>query len=138
MTLSRETELGTISVSNIIFAQLIAEAFNKDACKGRIWPATRRGRQIGSDQKFSISDFASCIEVEYSDDGENIDIVFSVIVRFGTSIRSLTNALADYVADAICQRQGRKPNQIRIRITGVRSRQVARRNLEVVKSYASE
>ena len=103
-----------------------------------MWPSTKKGRQIGSDAKFSISDFAGNIEVEPSFDGDSVDIEFSVIVKFGTSIRKLTDAVADYIADTIYQKQKKKPNQIKIRIAGVKSRQVARRNLEVIKRYGTE
>ena len=138
MTLSRETELGTISVSNILFAQIIADSFQQASCRNKVWPSTKKGRQIGSDAKFSISDFAGNIEVEPSFDGDSVDIEFSVIVKFGTSIRKLTDAVADYIADTIYQKQKKKPNQIKIRIAGVKSRQVARRNLEVIKRYGPE
>ena len=100
--------------------------------------ATKKGRQIGSDAKFSISDFAGAIEIEPSLNGDNVDIEFSVIMKFGTSIRSLTDALSDYIADTILQKQNKRPNQIKIRITGVKSRQIARRNLEVIKRYEPE
>ncbi len=138
MTLSRENELGTISVSNIFFAQIIADSFNQESCANKVWPATKKGRQIGSDAKFSISDFAGAIEIEPSLNGDNVDIEFSIIVKFGTSIRSLTDVLSDYIADTILQKQNKRPNQIKIRITGVKSRQIARRNLEVIKRYEPE
>ena len=138
MTLSKETELGTISVSNVLFAQIIADSFQRADCRDRVWPATKRGRQIGSDAKFSVSDFAGAIEVEPSFDGGSVDIEFSVIVKFGTSIRKLTDVISDYIADTIYEKQGKKPNQIKIRIVGVKSRQMARRNLEVIKRYGIE
>lgn len=138
MTLSRETELGTISVSDVLFAQIIAESFELEPCRDRVWPATRKGRQIGNDQKFSIGEFASHIEVESSFDGESVDLEFSVIVKFGTSIRALTDAMADYIAEEIERKSGKKPCQITVRISGVKSRQTARRSLEVIKRYGEK
>ena len=137
MTLSRETDLGTISVSNILFAQIIAESFEQEACRGKVWPATRKGRQIGNDQKYSISEFASHIEAEPSFDKSSVDLEFSVIVKFGASIRRLTDAVCDYIADELYKKQGKKPCQITVHISGVKSRQTARRSLEVVKRYAA-
>ncbi len=136
MAVSKETQLGTVSISDIMFAQMIAESFKIPACEERVWPATKKGRQIGSDQKYSLSEFAGHIEIEKSLDGESVDLAFSVIVRFGTSIRRLTDALGDAIAEEILKRLGRKPQQITIRVTGVKSRQIARRNLEVIKRYA--
>lgn len=137
MTISKDTELGEIAVSDIMFAQVISECFKSETCLGRVFPATKKGRQIGSDQKYSISEFASHIETEKSFDGESVDLTFSVIVKFGTSIRSLTDVLGDDIAEKIQQKLGQKPRQITIRITGVKSRQIARRNLEVIKRYAA-
>ena len=77
-------------------------------------------------------------EVERSFEGNSVDIEFNIIVKFGTSIANITNDISDYVADTIYKKQGKKPNQIKIRIAGVKSRQVARRNLEVVKRYGTE
>lgn len=136
MTISRETDLGTISISNAIFAQIILDAFEQESCRGKVWPATRRGRQLGGDQMPDAADYGSHIEAERSLDGTSIDLEFSIIIRFGSSIRKVTDALGDFIAEAICEKQGRYPHQIKIRIAGVRSRQIARRNLEVIKNYA--
>lgn len=138
MTLSRETELGTISVSNVLFAQIIGESFKAESCKDKVWPSTKKGRQIGSDGKFSLSDFAGHIEVSPSLDGDSIDLEYSVIVKFGTSISSLCDAMADYIAETIFEKQGKRPNQIKIRIAGVKSKQVAKRSAEVIKRYDIE
>ena len=138
LTVSRETELGTITISNLLFAQIIADSFKIESCTGKVWPSTKKGRQIGSDGKYNLSEFASNIEVERSLYGESVDIEFNIIVKFGTSIRNITDDISDYVAGVIYKKQGKKPNQIKIRIAGVKSRQVARRNLEVVKKYESE
>lgn len=135
MTISRETQLGTISVSNLLYAQIIAESFRQEGCEGKIWPATRKGRQIGTDQKFSISEFASHIEAAESFDGDSVDLEFSVIVKFGTSIREVTGTVADFIAETVEAKLGKKPCQISIKISGVKSRQVARRSLEVVERY---
>ena len=138
LTVSKQTELGTISVSNLFYAQIIRESFEQESCLGKIWAATRKGRQIGSDQKFSVGEFASHIEAENSFDGAGADLEFSVIVRFGTSICKLTDDVCSYIAETLYEKQGRKPNQIKIHIVGVRSRQTARRSLEVIKRYAAD
>lgn len=137
MTLARETELGTITVSNLLFAQIIADSFKLDACKGKVWPSTKKGKQIGSDMKFNLSEFASAIEVEERAEEDNIELEFHVIVKFGTSIRTVCEAIADDVAASIEKKQGKKPSQIKIHVAGVKSKQIAKRNLEVVKRYGT-
>lgn len=138
MTLSRETELGTITVSNLLFAQIVADSFKLEGCRGKIWPATKKGKQIGSDMKFNLSEFANTIEVEEVPDDNRFDLEFHVIVKFGTSIRTVCEAVADEVAASIERKHGKKPRQIKIRVTGVKSKQVAKRNVEVVKRYGTE
>ena len=138
MTLSRETELGTITVSNLLFAQIIADSFKLEGCKGKIWPATKKGKQVGSDMKFNLSEFANTIEIEEIQDGETMNLEFHVIVKFGTSISTICGNIADYIAMSIEQKHGRKPGQIKIHVTGVKSKQIAKRNLEVVKGYGTE
>ncbi len=138
MTLSRETELGTISISNLLFAQVIAESFRIEACKGKVWPAAKKGRQIGSEKKFNLSEFANAIEIEESPYDGRIDIEFSIIIKFGVSISGVCEAAANYIANRIEEKQGKKPHQIKIKVTGVKSKQIAKRNLEVVKRYGIE
>ena len=138
MILTRETELGTISVSNLLFAQIIADSFKLEGCRGKIWPATKKGKQIGSDMKFNLSEFANAVEIEESLDDGRIDLEFYVIVKFGTSISSLCESIADVIAASIEQKHGSKPRQIKIRVTGVKSKQIAKRNVEVVKRYGTE
>jgi len=135
MTLARETNLGTISVSNLLFAQIIAESFKLEPCKGKVWPSSKKGRQIGSNMKFHLSEFANAIEVDENPDNGRLDIEFSIIVKFGTSIRSLCEVITDHIAQIVEEKQGYKPNQIKVRIAGVKSKQVAKRNLEVIKRY---
>ena len=138
MTLSKETRLGTITISELLFAQIIADGFKLEGCKGKVWPATKKGRQIGSDSKFNLSDFASAIEVEESADGNNLDLTFNIIVKFGASISTIGDTLADEIAKSIEEKQGKKPNQIKIRVVGVKSKQIAKRDVEVVKNYGTE
>lgn len=138
MTLAKETNLGTITISNLLFAQLIAECFKLESCKNKVWPATKKGRQIGTDMKFNLSDFASAIEVEETGEDGCMDITFSVIIKFGTSIGAVCEALANGLADNVQQKHGKRPNQIKIHVVGVKSKQIAKRNLEVIKNYGTE
>jgi len=135
MALTRETNLGTISVANLFFAQMIADSFKLENCKGRVWPATKKGKQIGSTAKFNLSEFASAIEIEESEYVGRMNIECSVIVKFGSSISSICETIADHTAAMVEKKYGGKPYKITIHITGVKSKQIAKRNLEVVKTY---
>ena len=135
MTISKTTELGTINVSDLIFAQIIERSLRQTGCRDKVWPATKKGRQIGNDAKVSAADIAREIEVEASSDGSNFELTFNVIIKFGAGIRKITDLLTDYISETVLNKHGRKPDLIRIRIVGVRSKNIAKRNLEVVKRY---
>lgn len=137
MTLARNTELGSITISNTIFAQIIFDGMTLPQCNNMIWPATKRGRQIAIGSRFNDTDFAMNIDSDYDDNG-NMVIEFNVIVRFGISIKRITKHLADYVADEIEYDSGKKPSVIIINIAGVRSRHKAKRNTKVVYRYDAE
>ena len=136
MTVSKETRLGTISLSNEVFAQIIFDGLLQEPCIDRIWPSTPRGRQVGIIDRFTDSEFALYISAGRDAD-ERITLEFSVIVQFGLSIKSLTGTLADYIADRILAMEGDRPSMITINIAGVRSRHKARRNTKVVYHYES-
>ena len=138
MALTRENDLGTISVSNLFFAQMIAGSFKTDVCKGKVWPSTKKGRQIGSPAKFNLSEFANAITVEPSGHPGRVNIECSVIVKFGTSISAICEAIADYTAETIEKKQIGKLYKITIHVAGVKSKQIAKRNLEVTKTYELE
>ena len=135
MSLYKSTDLGTVKISNVLFAQMIVNSFRQKECAGKIWPATTKGKQIGNDQKYNISDVASHIILKHSSDCEDLELEFNVIIMFGNIISKITTCVADYISDCIEKNFGKKPNRIIIHITGIRSKQIARRNLEVIKQY---
>lgn len=136
MTLEKNTKLGKITLSKLYFAQIIAGSLQQPSCADKVWASTKRGRLIGAGAKLNLSDLASHIEIEQSEAGYALE--FSVITKFGASIRQISDLLADDIAERLQTEQGEKPAQIKIRIAGVKSKQIARREVEVVKSYAVE
>ena len=77
------------------------------------------------------------IDVDYID-GMRISLEFSVIIRFGLSIRRVTKRLADDIRSAAEESLGLDVARITINIAGVRSRKDARRNTKVVFDYVSD
>lgn len=134
MSVARENRLGTISLSNAVFAQIIFDGMLQESCADRIWPSTPRGRQVGVIDRFTDSEFSMYINTDRDQDGR-ITLEFSVIVQFGLSIRKLTGMLSDYIADRISELDGDRPSVITINIAGVRSRHKVRRNTKVVYHY---
>jgi Uncharacterized protein conserved in bacteria len=136
MTLVKDNDLGSITISNLIFAQIIFDGMMQPECKDMVWPATKRGRQVGIVNKFTDNEFALYIDVDYDDEGRLV-IEFNVIMKFGVSIKKITKILADYIAREIKLDCGKNPSIITINIAGVKSRHKAKRNTKVVYRYES-
>lgn len=137
MALMKENDLGVITISNAIFSQMIFDGTMTSECADKIWPATRRGRQVGIGGRFTDADLSMNIDVDYDED-DNIKMEFNVIVKFGISIKTTTRILSDFIADSIENLSGRKPAEITINIAGIKTRQnKARRNTKVVYRYES-
>ena len=73
----------------------------------------------------------------YSEEG-TVKIEFSVIMKFGASIRAVTRKVSDYICERVREFLPEEPIQITVDIAGVRSKQVARRNTKTVYRYESD
>ena len=135
MTLSKNTELGQITVSDQIFADMLIDAAKSPECEGKVWPSTKRGKIIPEGRSY-LSDVASVIDVEKDEDMLCLDIY--VVIKFGASIKKVVESLCSHIADTIMERQGTGPVHINVHVTGVKSKQVARRDLLVIKEYGTD
>ncbi len=138
MSLKKTNDLGTISIANSVIAQIIFDGMEQEGCRNRIWPSTPRGRQIGKVARFMDTEFSMYLDPQYDQD-ERIHLEFSVLCRFGISIRQTTKVLADYIAETIKSYSGRYPAEIIINIAAVKTRnKKARRNTRVVYRYEAD
>ena len=134
MSLEKKTELGDVKISDQVIANIITKTMSAADYNEKIWPATLKGRQIGVLPKIVDAEFASNIIVEL-DDNDTVILEFSVITRFGVSIRRITRRLSDQIHDDIKYSLGLNASMITINIAGVKSRHIARRNTKAVYKY---
>ncbi len=134
MTLTKKTDLGTVTLSDNIIAEILSDVFQEASYSNRIWLSTRRGRMITKMLYLSDSELKRSIDCTFDEQGR-VRLRFSVVVQFGISIRRVTRIIADRVAERIEEALGFPPSVITIEIAGVRSRQMARRNTKVVYRY---
>ena len=134
MRMEKRNELGMLYVPNTLISRIIYGGMKLPECAEKIWPATPRGRQIGIVPGLNDNEFAMYISAVMNDIGE-IRLEFSVIVRFGTSIKLMTKVLSDYVADNIMDDFECERLEITINIAGVKSRRKAKRNIKVIHRY---
>lgn len=137
MTYTRSTNLGEIKISDLVIARIILDAMSAPDMKGIIWPATVHGRQLGRRTRSLDSEFASNIECSYSEEEGSV-LEFSVIVKFGISIRKTTRELSDRIHDDIEYVSGISTDLITINIAGVKSRNTAKRNIKAVYRYGTD
>ena len=136
MALIKTTDLGDVRVSDQVIARIISDAMSEEDMTENIWPSTERGFQIGLLPKIVDAELASNIEAKATDEGVSLE--FSVIVRFGASIKKLTKTLADRIHDNMEYILGVAPDVITINIAGVKSKQTARRNTKAVYRYEAD
>lgn len=139
MAISKRTDLGEVRISEQVAAGIILYIFDSPDMSDKIWPASERGREFGRMPRIldSDSDFASTIHT-VTDESGNLTIEFSVIVRFGVSIKTLTRELSDMIAERLHYILGIKPSKIIINIAGVKSRHIAKRNTRTIYRYGME
>lgn len=140
MTLSKNTELGQITVSDQIFADMLIDAAKSDECEGKVWPSTKRGKIIPENGRSYPADVASVIDVSKGADGESEYLLLDiyVVIKFGAGIKKVVEDLCSHIAGTIMERQGAIPVHINVHVTGVKSKQVARRDLLVLKEYGTD
>ena len=136
MILMKETDFGMIAISKNVFAEIVEAALNQPGCAGVIWPTARGGNLLDRVLHFTDPEVMKSIRV-YSEEG-TVKIEFSVIMKFGASIRAVTRKVSDYICERVREFLPEEPIQITVDIAGVRSKQVARRNTKTVYRYESD
>ncbi len=137
MALSSRTDLGEIKISDQIIEDMITDIFSAPDMRNKIWAPSKYSYKIGN--LHGITDPGSGLELESSRDEEGkVKIEFSVIVRFGISIRKTTREFSDKLYESMKYQLGIEPDVIIINIAGVKSKQIARRNTRVIYKYDNE
>lgn len=117
-----DTNLGTITVSKNIIKNIILEVI--DSFDGKVLLSNSKGKF----PKFAQND-ADQMEVELTEDG--LEIRVFVVLRFGTSIKYTTNKIIGDMHSLIKERTGISIAKASVVVTGVLSKKLAPRNIEV-------
>lgn len=122
-----ETKEGIISIDRVVINRIIAEAI--EAFQGKVLISNHKGKVIGRSGKFNLGDDKSHSEIEIGAKG--LDIRVYIVIRFGTSINKVTEQLLSTIKGNIEEFLGIEVNSIAIVVTGMISKQVAKRNIVV-------
>ncbi len=133
MAINEKTSYGNITVTDSVFADIVKTALYNSGFYDTIWLATKRGKIISSEAA-SQSAIAPHIKAELNDKGSAV-ITFYVVVKFGASIKYVTNTFADYVKREFDDRCDMPLSAVNITVAGIKSKNIARRKVEVSRIY---
>ena len=120
MPLYITNEYGTITLSDKIVEDAVARCCQEPALYDLAWLAPK-----------------SNIISRYNSEGE-IELGFSIYVKFGHSIKDTATKLGDSLALIVKNRFGKYPAVININVSGVKSQNLVRRNMDIQVKYNSE
>ena len=124
-----ETSLGVISVSKNAIGKIVTEAV--DLFDGKVIISNHKGKVPGIVSKIGGLDDITNIEISAGEQG--LDIRVFIVLRFGTSITRVTNSLVDEIHEKIKEMMGIEPNSVAVVVTGMISKNIARRHIEVTR-----
>ncbi|HKK95779.1 MAG TPA: hypothetical protein VJ916_05670 [Anaerovoracaceae bacterium] len=130
MATIKNTEVGIISINNYAIEKLVIKNLLKK--RNLIILTNKKGKPIVTKGiRLKPSDYVSAVEITEYEDKLFIKIYF--IIEFGISINKETNKIFDMIERDFENIGLDKPTQITAKITGVKSKQTAKRELEVVR-----
>lgn len=125
------TEYGTVVVTEPALRKLVDSVIENH--KGRVYLTNSRGKRMNKVYKSVRGDQASDVQV-FVHNGK-VSICVYIIIKFGMSISETTDKLIEELRLAYNHVTGKNPWKIKIVITGVMSKKLAKRNIEVEKTY---
>ncbi len=131
MIIKKTTALGDIAVNESV----IAKAIIKSALEAgdRIFSATEKGKIIGTYKKIGTGDLSG--HFEFEETGNKYKIVFYTVIIFGSSIKSVTETVLDELQNKMQTMFPEYGGELILKIVGVKSKNVAERNIEVKREY---
>ena len=137
MAVTRTTECGRITIADPVFLDAIKELTEEDDLAGRVWLSNKKGKTVTDTAGLSENDVAQILRTEQADDG-SFTLTFCVTVRFGESIRLIARTLSDRLVRNIRRRGDRGPRKIIVQVTGIQSKTLTRRNMEIETVYENQ
>lgn len=122
-----QTDLGTISVTKAAIGKIITEAIH--TFDGKVIISNYKGKVPGLVSKIGGMDDINNMEINLTEQG--LDIRVFVVLRFGTSITQVTNKLINMIHENLKEMTGMEPNSVAVVVTGMISKNIAPRHIEV-------
>ena len=126
-----ETDLGNITVTKMAIGKIVTKAVGK--WNGKVLITNHKGKLTNIMTRLTGNDVSNYMDIDFEEEG--LDLKIYAAVKFGTSIGTVTNSLIEDIHDGIKKTIGIEPLSVSVVVTGTISRNIARRNIEVRKTY---
>ena len=118
----RETDLGKIHFTRSVIEKIIKDAV--ETCDGKVFLRNYKGK---------VRSLVQGSDYTIDQKEEGTDIVVYVVIAFGAGIGRYTRQMLDYIYDNVEKVMGERPNNVKIVVTGVQSKDIARRHIEITE-----
>jgi len=122
-----ETDEGNITLSKAVIGKIVMESIEQFS--GRVLITNHKGKIVRLKQKFGVTAATDNMEIIMGDNG--LDIRIFIAIKFGTSIGMVTEHLIQGIKYDIERLTGLEANSIAVVVTGLLSKQMSRRNIEI-------
>jgi len=122
-----DNKQGSIIIENAVMGRIVVQASKK--FKGRLWLVNPKGKIIRP--RNTGNEDLKNIEINDSED-DGIDIKAYIVVSFGTSISAISKEFINEIRNQNAKITGLPINQITIVLTGVKSKRISKREIEIV------
>jgi len=128
----QETQLGEVIFSQDIINQIILKA--AESCEGKVGILNFKGKYAnvvpGLASKMNLyHEEAGGIQITETEEGLELQIY--IVVKFGTSIKEVTEKMLDCIYEDMEKILSEKPKKVTITVTGMVSKNIAKRHIEV-------
>lgn len=127
-----KTEYGDIQIDTYAIGSLIVKI--ADHYRGRLHLTSRKGRRVAWLYRFTDAAEIDNMVLDFDEEGR-ISIKVYVMILFGVSISGITQDFLDKIEEAVELALGQKPRRTTVVVTGLLSKQVARRNIQVTRCH---
>ncbi|GAB1475294.1 hypothetical protein MASR2M70_01260 [Bacillota bacterium] len=124
-----ETSYGSVKIRRPVIGRIVMEAISKFG--GRVRITNHKGKIIKPKEKYGTPDATDFFEIAMAEKG--LDLRIYIAIKFGMSIGLVTEQLIDDVKTDIEAITGIEANSIAVIVTGLISKQISPRNIEVRK-----
>lgn len=125
------TDLGEIEIGRTILAHAVLAAI--ESMEGQVLATTKKGKVLAEVGRFSNTDAADCVEIEEADD--SLRVYVHLAVRFGLSMKQITDTLAKKIRRNLQKEAGISPASVIIHVTGTVAKKIAPRDIEYRIDY---